>query len=135
MFRGGDDPAARWTGKPLRARSGAVLDGDDSAAREPPTGGVAALVLVVDPYSQPPADRALVEEALHLSPAESRIAVSLAEGRTVREIAGTTGCSENTIRWHMRQIFEKQGLTRLGQLVALAGSLTTHSGRRVEGED
>lgn len=85
--------------------------------------GVAALVLMVDPYSQLPVDDALVEAALDLSPAESRVAVLLAEGMTVRDVAVATGRSENTIRWHVRQIFEKQDLTRLGQLVPLVRSL------------
>ena len=89
---------------------------------------VAALVLVVDPYTQLPVDRALVEAALDLSPAESRVAVLLAEGKTVREVAAATERSEATIRWHVRQIFEKQGVTRLGQLVSLVRSLARHSG-------
>ena len=89
---------------------------------------VAALVLVVDPYSQLPVDHALVEAALDLSPAESRVAVLLAEGKTVREVAMATERSEATIRWHVRQIFEKQGLSRLGQLVSLVRSLAGQSG-------
>ena len=89
---------------------------------------VAALVLVVDPYSQLAVDRALVEAALDLSPAESRVAVLLAEGKTVREVAAATERSEATIRWHVRQMFEKQGITRLGQLVSLVRSLARHSG-------
>ena len=91
---------------------------------------VAALVLVVDPYVQLPVDRALVQAALNLSPAESRVAVLLAEGNTVREVAEATGRSVNTIRWHIRQIFEKHGLSRLGQLVQLVRSLAGHSGTR-----
>ena len=89
---------------------------------------VAALVLVVDPYIQLPVDRALVEAALDLSPAESRVAVLLAGGRTVREVAVATGRSVNTIRWQIRQIFEKHGLSRLGQLVQLVRSLAGHLG-------
>ena len=85
--------------------------------------GVAVLVLVVDPYSQLPVDDALVEAALDLSPAESRVAVLLAEGMTVGDVAVATGRSVNTIRWHVRQIFEKQDITRIGQLVPLVRSL------------
>ncbi len=89
---------------------------------------VAALVLVVEPYIQLPVGRALVEAALDLSPAESRVAVLLAGGRTVREVAVATGRSVNTIRWQIRQIFEKHGLSRLGQLVQLVRSLAGHLG-------
>ena len=84
---------------------------------------VAALVLVVDPNSQPSVDPVLVATALRLSPAESRVAVLLADGNTVHDIAVATGRSENTIRWHVRRIFEKLGITRLVQLVQLVRSL------------
>ena len=89
---------------------------------------VAAIVLVVDPYSHLPVDGALVEAALDLSPAESRVAVLLAEGKTVRDVAVATGRSENTIRWQIRRIFEKRDITRLGQLVQLVRSLGRPSG-------
>ena len=84
---------------------------------------VAALVLVVDPNSQPSVDPVLVATALGLSPAESRVAVLLADGNTVHDIAVATGRSVNTIRWHIRRIFEKQDITRLVQLVQLVRSL------------
>ena len=84
---------------------------------------VAALVLVVDPNRPLPVDPALVAATLGLSPAESLVAVLLADGNTVRDIAMATGRSENTVRWHIRRIFEKQGITRLVQLVQLVRSL------------
>ena len=90
---------------------------------------VAALVLVVDPSGDVQLDPALVAAALGLSPAQNRVAVMLAEGNTVREIARAIGRSENTIRWHIRQIFEKHGLTRLVQLVQLVRSLAGPSSR------
>ena len=89
---------------------------------------VVVMALVVDPYNQLPVDRALVEAALDLSPAESRVAVLLAEGKTVHDVAVATGRSVHTIRWHIRQIFEKQDMTRIGQLVPLVRSLAGHSG-------
>ena len=92
-----------------------------------PSWEVAALVLLVDPYHRLPLDDALVENALDLSPTETRIAILLAEGKTVREVAETTGRSINTIRWHVRQIFEKHRLKHLGQLVPLVRSLARHS--------
>ena len=84
---------------------------------------VAALVLVVDPNRQPPVDPVLVATALGLSPAESRVAVLLADGNTVHDIAVATGRSEHTVRWHIRRIFEKQDLTRIVQLVQRVRSL------------
>ena len=90
---------------------------------------VAALVLVVDPNGDVQLDPALVAAALGLSSAQSRVAVMLAEGGTVREVAAAIGRSENTIRWHIRRIFEKHGLTRLVQLVQLVRSLAGPSSR------
>ena len=78
---------------------------------------VAALVLVVDPATPTPIDPALVAVVLGLTPTESRLAVALAAGQTVREIALSTGRTEQTVRWHMKQIFRKQGISRQVDLV------------------
>ena len=83
----------------------------------------AALVLIVDPGARPPVDPALVQATLDISPAQSRVAAMLAEGRSVRDIAVAVGRSENTVRWHIRRIFEKHDITRLAQLVQLVRSL------------
>ena len=86
---------------------------------------VAALVLAVDPTSQARISPALVSATLGLTPTEGLVAVLLAEGKTVRQIAQGTGREESTIRWHVRQIFDKLGCSRqleVAQLVlALAG--------------
>ena len=59
---------------------------------------VAALVLVVDPASHIRIDPAVAAAALGLTGMESRVAVLLAEGMNVREIAAATGRGESTIR-------------------------------------
>lgn len=78
---------------------------------------VAALVLVVDPASEPRIDPDLVRAGLGLTPMETRVAVMLAEGRNVREIAAATGRRESTIRWHVRNIFGTLGIDRQTELV------------------
>ena len=85
--------------------------------------GVAGFVLVVDPTSRARTDPGLVAGALHLTPAESRLAVALAAGHTVSEIAEATGRTEGTIRWHVQQIFRKQGISRQTELVRRVLSL------------
>ena len=80
-------------------------------------------MLVVDPASRARIDPALVAATLGLTPMESRVAVWLAEGKTVRDIARATGRTENTIRWHMKNIFAKQGIGRQFELVQLVRSL------------
>jgi len=84
-----------------------------------PPGRIAALVLVVDPASRVAVDPSLVAAALDLTPAESHIAVSLFQGNTVHDIAIATGRTENTIRWHVKRIYDKQGISRQMELVHL----------------
>ena len=91
---------------------------------------VAALVLVVDPESRPRIDAGLVTKALDLTPAESRVATMVAAGRTVRGIAAITGRTEGTVRWHLKKIFRKQGISRQAELVRLVLSLDGFPGLR-----
>ena len=83
---------------------------------------VAALVLVVDPISRARLDPDPVAAVLGLTSAESQMAVLLAEGRSVRDIAAA-GRSEHTVRWHMKHIFAKLGVSRQAELVHLVLSL------------
>ena len=73
---------------------------------------VAALMLVVDAGSGPRIDPPLVAAALGLTPAESRVAAQLAEGKTVGEVASATGRKVCTIRTQVRHIFTKHGIPR-----------------------
>ena len=88
-----------------------------------PFSPVAALVLVVDPVSEAALDPAVVAAALDLTGMESRVAILLAQGMSVREIATTTGRKENTIRSHVKHIFAKHGLSRQAELVRLVSHL------------
>ena len=84
---------------------------------------VAALVFVVDPERKARIDPALVGESLGLTPAESRVATMLAVGRTPAEIARVTFRSEATVRWHVKRIFRKLGVSRQAELVRLVLSM------------
>ena len=84
---------------------------------------VAVLVLVVDPASQPRIDPAVTAAALGLTEMESRVAVLLAQGMSVRQIAAATGRKESTIRSHVKHAFAKHGLSRQAELVRLVLSL------------
>ena len=91
---------------------------------------VAALVLVVDPASQTGIDPAVAAAALGLTGMESRVAVLLAEGVNVREVAAATGRRESTIRSHVKHMFDKHGLSRQAELVRLVQSLAGASESR-----
>ena len=86
---------------------------------------VAAFVLVVDPASQTRIDPAVAAATLGLTGMESRVAVLLAEGMNVREVAAATGRKESTIRSHVKHMFAKHGLSRQADLVRLVLSLAS----------
>ena len=66
-----------------------------------------------------PLDAEFVAECLGLTPAESRVAVALTEGKTVYDIAEATGRSVSTIRGHLKEINLKLVITRQIDLVRL----------------
>ena len=84
---------------------------------------VGVLVLITDLARRLVAAPEVVEEALGLTPTESRIAVSLARGMTVRDIALATDRSEGTVRWHVQHILRKLDFSRQHDLVQLVRSL------------
>ena len=86
---------------------------------------VAALVVVADPASKTRIDPAVAAAALGLTGMESRVAVLLAEGMNVREVAAATGRKESTIRSHVKHMFAKHGLSRQADLVRLVLSLAS----------
>ena len=91
--------------------------------RESGAGQAAVLVLVADPERRPSIDIGLVQAALGLTPAESRLAALVADGNRVRDIAECTGRSEGTVRWHLNRIFRKQGISGQADLVRRVLSL------------
>lgn len=72
----------------------------------------AALVLMVDPGNRLGIDADLVAATFRLTRAESQVAAALADGRTVREIAVTTFRQESSVRWLVKQIHAKLGISR-----------------------
>ena len=91
---------------------------------------VAALVLVADPSRRGRIDPGMPAAALGLTPAQSQIAAMLAEGRTVPEIARATGRRESTVRWHLKEIFARHGISRHAELIRLVLSLADIPGPR-----
>ena len=84
---------------------------------------VAALVLIVEPGRHHRVDPELVATTLGLTPAESQVAVWLAEGKSVRDMATATGLTDNAIYWHLKQIYQKKSISRQVDLVRLVLSI------------
>ena len=86
-------------------------------------GAISALVLVMEPGSPARLDTEMVGSALGLTETESQVAVALALGKTVSEIAKERGNKLTTGRFHVKQILAKLGLSRQTDLVRLVLSL------------
>ena len=86
---------------------------------------VAALVVLADPLVEAEIDPAFIQMALSLTRTETRVVVLLARGKDVRTIAVSITRAEGTVRWHVKRILEKLGLTRQSELVDLVRSLGT----------
>ena len=93
---------------------------------QPPDHGarhVAALVLIVEPGRQHRINSDLVATTLELTPAETQVAVWLAEGNSVRDMADATGHTKAAIYWHLQRIYQKHSISRQADLVRLVLSL------------
>ena len=95
-----------------------------------PRSRIGAHVLIADPAARAALDPERVAGALGLTPAESRIAVMLAQGRRIDDIAAETGRSRTTVKWHMRHIYDKHGLSRQIELAQLVTALADLPGMR-----
>lgn len=102
-----------------------VVDQPDFGVRR-----VAALVLVVDPGSQPAINPGLLATSLGLTDSESRVAAWLAAGRTVRDIAVSTRRQESSVRSHVKRIHAKLGISRQADLVRMVLAAAEFAGSR-----
>ena len=69
-----------------------------------------------------PVSAEAVRQALGLTPAESRVAAELAEGRTVAEIARAANVRRNTVHWHLKQCYTRTNCRTQAELVSLVFS-------------
>jgi DNA-binding CsgD family transcriptional regulator len=90
------------------------------ASSRPASGGrTAAVVFITDPDRVPDRKARELEHLLELTPAEARLAKSLAEGKTISQFAEGARVSMNTARSHLKRIFAKTGVSRQAELVRL----------------
>lgn len=54
-----------------------------------------------------------------LTPAQARLAVHIREGGTLADYATRTGLTANTVRQHLKLVFQKIGVRRQSELAAL----------------
>jgi DNA-binding CsgD family transcriptional regulator len=83
-------------------------------------------VLVLSPVSAPQAPSIeLVQSLFDFTPAEARVARSLANGKTVNDIALDAHTSLNTVRSHVRGVLQKTGCARQTDVVAMLAGISS----------
>ena len=78
-----------------------------------------AIVLVIDPKPDEPADPAVVRDVLGLTLGEARVAALIGAGISPREAAEKLGIAEETARTALKRVFAKTGVSRQSELAAL----------------
>jgi DNA-binding CsgD family transcriptional regulator len=129
-----EEAIARATGRgrSLVGRSGLLLTLPRSGGRLPlslavspvderdrPWGvaGPLAMVIVTDPEkAQRPTEEGL-RAMFDLTPAEAKLVVGLCAGETLASYAHATGTSLNTVKTHLKRVFDKTGEARQADLV------------------
>jgi len=82
-------------------------------------GSVAALIMVADPLDKLEVDETQFPALLGLTPMQSRVAAFLTSGDTVQSISATLHLSPETVRWHIKQILGRLGLSRQADIIRL----------------
>jgi DNA-binding CsgD family transcriptional regulator len=98
-------------GRPAYALTVAPLDAELGVYQRP-----FAIIFVTDPDECSPSERELAE-FFGLSPAESRLAVALLEGKRLRDVAAESGVRITTLRTQLSSILKKVGVERQVDLV------------------
>ena len=83
------------------------------------THAAAKVLLIVTDVTRPAPASDLLAGLFDLTPAEARVARSLASGLTLEQIAKTHSVSINTARNQLASLFQKTGAQRQSQLVLL----------------
>ncbi|MCY3857612.1 MAG: helix-turn-helix transcriptional regulator [Gammaproteobacteria bacterium] len=124
---GGTTTFNRWPKPPLLTQIHPI----QAQEEDPRTWSVAALVVISDLPGRPEIDQGVVAQTLNFTGMESRVAVMLAEGKTVPLIAEELGRKESTIRHHVKRMFTKHNLSRQTELIdlvrAIAGAPRTET--------
>jgi DNA-binding CsgD family transcriptional regulator len=79
--------------------------------------GAAACIFVTDPERFPLPSSAHLQQAFGLTPAETRVAMAILDGKTVERLADELCISRNTARTHLQRLFAKTGAARQADLI------------------
>jgi len=79
----------------------------------------AAIIFVSDPESEIGPEHDVLARLFGLTPAESKLAASLMQGRSLEESASELSIMRETARTHLKRIFDKTSTQRQGELIRL----------------
>src|SRR5581483_3969424 len=85
--------------------------------------GAVALMFISDPARKPADQSAALRSAFGLTNAEARVAQSLSEGASLKQIAWANHITYETVRSHLRRTLGKVGVRRQAELVRIAHAL------------
>jgi DNA-binding CsgD family transcriptional regulator len=88
-----------------------------------------AIVLVIEPKANEPADPAVVRDILGVTLGEARVAALIAAGVPPRQAAEQLGITEETARTVLKRVYSKVGVSRQNELTALLSRLAIATGQ------
>ncbi len=91
-----------------------LAGGGDDGSR-----GKGALITLHDWSARPEINPELFRDTFNFTEAESRVALELLEGLSLKEIAEHSGRSRETIKYHLNSLFRKTGTRRQGALICM----------------
>lgn len=105
--------------RPSGRRSLGLVVSPSRSAASPFGRSHAVTIAFADPERAPEGDADLLARLHGFTPREAAVAALLIKGRSPREAADELAMSENTVRTHIRHVFDKTGVERLAELVRL----------------
>ena len=81
--------------------------------------GAKVAVFLTDPNLQQPISIDSLVSVYNLTPSEAQVAISLANGHSIDEIANASHHSAHTIRSQLKSVFRKTGVSRQSELIKL----------------
>ena len=97
--------------------------------------GAKVAVFLSDPNMQQPISIDNLVSVYNLTPSEAQVAISLANGHSIDEIANQSSHSTHTIRSQLKSVFRKTGVSRQSELIKLLLTGPFAQRRRSSGKD
>lgn len=89
-------------------------------------GAYSTIIFIADEMQALNIDPALLQSSYGLTPAESKVALTLLESDSAQEVADKLGTSPHTVRTQIKQIYSKLGVDMRARFVKLLLGLSSH---------